>query len=116
MTSTKSAYLIEIQNDTKETTVAYAYGDLAEVNFIGRKRIPEVAASADNFTVRLVEVEAVGQPDEKREVTSFSGKGKRAAMVLKAELADERKQAADSDVEVDSAVEVDGSAEATQQL
>ncbi len=91
---TPSTYLIKISNDTTDTPVAYAYGDLAEVNFIGRKRIPQVAESADTFTVRLVEVQGIGSQDEKREVTHFSGKGKRAAMVLKAELADERKQAA----------------------
>lgn len=101
---TGNTYYLSIENNSQGETVALAYGDLAEVNFIGRKRLPEIASSADDFTVVLVETESIGRMDDegnpldvRREVTQFSGKGKRAAMVLKAELADERKQAADSE-------------------
>lgn len=93
-------YFLSIEDNGD--TVVLAYGDLDEINFIGRRRAAALALSAHEFTVRLADVGRIdgGQgaradipADIKRVITEFSGDGDTAAVVLKRKLAAERRQA-----------------------
>lgn len=105
-----SKYFLSITKTSGEQGaehLAFAYGDLEEVNFIARRQLQGLIGSEEKFVVYLVETDAasVGAIGDdslpqsatvQREVTSFAGDGDTAAVVLKRKLAAERKQAADA--------------------
>ncbi len=101
-----SQYFLDIYNSSAAKQTAFAFGDLAEVTFIARRRIAEMNGKGDTMRVKLVEIEPgeIGTvednnsvPDQyvKREVTVFEGDADTAALVLKRRLAAEKKQQQD---------------------
>lgn len=111
-----STYFLTIEDESANggdgQTIAFAYGDLTEVSFIAKRRIKQMeAAGANTFSVRFAELtdaSALGllsetdgslEPDGvRRDVTSFTGDGGTAAIVLKRKLAQEKAEQAASPV------------------
>ncbi len=99
-----SQYFLDIYNSSAGQQTAFAFGDLAEVTFIARRRIAEMNGKGDTMRVKLVEIEdgeigtlfyddtEMRRAAVKREVTVFEGDADTAALVLKRRLAAEKKQ------------------------
>ncbi len=99
-----SQYFLDIYNSSAARQTAFAFGDLAEVTFIARRRIAEMNGKGDTMRVRLVEIEPdeIGSLDDDngprsyvREVAVFEGDADTAAQALKRKLAAEKKQQQD---------------------
>ncbi len=101
-----SQYFLDIYNSSAAKQTAFAFGDLAEITFIARRRIAEMNGKGDTMRVKLVEIEpgeigsfgkfedldAESGPIVKREVAVFEGDADTAAQALKRKLAAEKKQ------------------------
>jgi len=90
-----SMYLLRITSAETEQITSLAYGNLAEITFIAKRQIKELTGSSDQYVVRFVEVEYVGQDAEsngKRTVTQLAADGDTVAAVLKRKLAAEKRQ------------------------
>lgn len=101
-------YFLYIGNTDRAT--AFAFGDLDEINYIGRRHVKALEGGTQIVTVKLLELKSANflgtldhetnEPHEsavKREVTAFTGDADTAALVLKRRLAAERAEQANAD-------------------
>ncbi len=87
-----SKYLVTLASVEKDEFVTYAYGDFKVMNFAAKAGLAEIANESGDFSARIVEVENVGSPDEKRTVVSVQGDAETVAVVVKKKIARERKE------------------------
>ncbi len=84
-------YFLTIADEANDTYVAHTYGDFAVVNFAAKQAYKVIDGKPGDFSARLVEVERIGEPDEKRVVCSVSGDAETVTVVLKKKISVERK-------------------------
>lgn len=67
-------YFLEIRNeDRARELVAFAYGDAAQINFIGRSEVAKLLgdSTGNNYSFRLLSVQYIGQDPESDEVVKL---------------------------------------------
>jgi hypothetical protein len=92
-----STYFLKLAKADTEELLALAYGNLAEVSFVAKRHIKELANTEGEYLLRFTEVSRVGgvdgSADTVRVVTSISADGDTVSNALKRKLAAEKKQA-----------------------
>jgi len=90
-----NVYFLKVAKADTEELTALAYGNLAEVTSVAKRQIRELAGSSDEYLLRFVQVEFIGQPDGavsgQRTISSIAADGDTISAALKRKLAAEKR-------------------------
>lgn len=87
-----TVYLATLSNVETDEFVTFAYGEFPTMKFAVTAGLKKIDGATGDYSARIVEVENIGEQDEKRTVTSITGDAETVAVVVKRKVASERKQ------------------------
>jgi hypothetical protein len=93
-------YFLEVRDEERgRELLAFAYGDVTEINFLARRQVAELAGkSGGSYSFRLLQVSYVGQDIESDDAVKLGaaiGDGETVAGALKAKLLKLKKSTAE---------------------